>query len=581
MADDMNSILGDGQTMEQLGSSLLQKQASDRAASQKKDRKSKRVGQALSVMAVGQSIFKNAYKKRMGELDKQETFLLSNQASQLKDIQMVTRIVQNMPDQAWQDSHKGKSIDEKVKIYLEEGRGKGLNKKFEPVIDSAIKQGNNYTDEDFQIFKSRQRNEYNNVRDNAMHNLLGDYFKEDENGKARYFGFETEMRKLLGTPESMDKISLFKKSLNLSIDELSRNERRFIQEQKDIYANKGVMGTFKDGLSKMGLKMKEKGNTNLFENINTITLQGGGLEDVLNDLSINGALIGSIDMSLADSRMHTVRAENEFLSDADAMANVDIYLEEFDKDIKEGIFGNRKYNKENKFMLAVDREGLWKKYRGDISGSIESAWKKDIGTLVKLFSDDPDFAKSAYFGSLTANGISFTKEEVSNFDRLINDNKFRHNIAIAVTAREGFVEKEGLGTNRSYDAGNVVEDLEERYGYDSDTGILPEIFGRGIGFSKDTNSYTATAYYNKQSNEAQRRMYSNEINKIFNSNNISDKEKMSQVNVLFDTLDNPMGLNFQDYMNAYPAKLDDNIYGNSSLQRFDSRYRKGSFGPRS
>tara|TARA_R110002153_G_scaffold257859_2_gene417134 strand:- start:635 stop:2368 length:1734 start_codon:yes stop_codon:yes gene_type:complete len=566
MADDISSILGDGQTMEQLGSSLLQKQATDRAATQKADKKSRRVGQALAVMGVGQTIFKNAYKKRMGELDKQETFLLSNQASQLKDIQMVTRIVQNMPDQAWQDSHKDKSIDEKVKIYLEEGRGKGLNKKFEPIIDSAIKQGNNYTDERFLQFKSRQKDEYNNVRDNAMHNLLNDYFKEDENGKAKYFGFETEMRKLLDTPDSMDKIALFKKSLNLTIDELSRNERRFIQEQKDIYSNKGVIGTFKDGLSQMGLKMEEKGNTNLFKNINAITLQGGGLEDVLNDLSIKGALIGSIDMSLADSRMHTVGAENEFLSDPDAMANVDIYLDEFTEDIKEGSFNNRKYNKENKFMLAVDSEGLWKKYRRDITGSIESVWKKDIGTLVKLFADDPDFAKSAYFGSLNANGIAYTKEEVSTFDRLINDNKFRHNIAIAVTAREGFIENESWSTNKTYDAGNVIEDLEGRYGYDSETGILPELFDKGLTFSKKTNGYKATDYYNKQSKEAQRRMYSNEINKIFNSENINDREKMSQVNLLFDTLDNPVGLNFQDYMKAYPAKLQSNIYSNSALQ---------------
>ena len=476
MADDLSSVLGGNQTMEQLGSSLLQKQATDRAATQKADKKSKRVGQALAVMGVGQTIFKNAYKKRMGELDKQETFLLSNQASQLKDIQMITRIVQNMPDQAWQDSHKGKSIDEKVKIYLEEGRGKGLNKKFEPIIDSAIKQGNNYT---------------------------------DENGKAKYFGFETEMRKLLDTPDSMDKISLFKKGLNLTIDELSRNERRFIQEQKDIYSNKGVIGTFKDGLSQMGLKMEEKGNTNLFKNINAVTLQGGGLEDVLNDLSIKGALIGSIDMSLADSRMHTVGAENEFLSDPDAMANVDIYLDEFTKDITEGAGTNRKYNKENKFMLAVDTEGLW---------------KKDIGTLVKLFADDPAFAKSAYFGSLNANGIAYTEEEVSTFDRLINDNKFRHNIAIAVTAREGFIENEGWSTNKTYDAGNVIEDLEGRYGYDSETGILPELFDKGLTFSKKTNGYKATDYYNKQSKEAQRRMYSNEINKIFNSENINDRD---------------------------------------------------------
>ena len=50
MADDLSSVLGGNQTMEQLGSSLLQKQATDRAATQKADKKSKRVGQALAVM---------------------------------------------------------------------------------------------------------------------------------------------------------------------------------------------------------------------------------------------------------------------------------------------------------------------------------------------------------------------------------------------------------------------------------------------------------------------------------------------------------------------------------------------------
>ena len=128
MADNLSDILGnyENQSIEELGNSLLQRQSDQREAQRKSDKKSAKIGQALAVLGVGQKIFKNAYGKRKDELDARESFLLSNQDSQVKELQMVGRIVENMPDMAFHEKYKDKTTKEKTKLYLEDGKGQGL-----------------------------------------------------------------------------------------------------------------------------------------------------------------------------------------------------------------------------------------------------------------------------------------------------------------------------------------------------------------------------------------------------------------------------------------------------------------------
>ena len=80
MAEDLNAIFEsyEDKSIEELGSSLLSRQAAINEKRAKQAKKSKRIGQALAAIGVGQKLFKNAYNRRMKELDKHELFLLSN-----------------------------------------------------------------------------------------------------------------------------------------------------------------------------------------------------------------------------------------------------------------------------------------------------------------------------------------------------------------------------------------------------------------------------------------------------------------------------------------------------------------------
>ena len=82
MAESFSDIMSDyeNKSIEELGSSLLARQQQIQKDRAKEAKKSRRVGQALALLGVGQKIFKNAYDKRMAELDKRELFLLSDNA---------------------------------------------------------------------------------------------------------------------------------------------------------------------------------------------------------------------------------------------------------------------------------------------------------------------------------------------------------------------------------------------------------------------------------------------------------------------------------------------------------------------
>lgn len=128
MAEDLNNIFQDfeNKSVEELGSSLLSRQAEINKKQAKEAKKAKRIGQTLALIGVGQKIFKNSYNKRMKELDKHEMFLLSNNDSQAKEVAQLGRIMQYMPDADWSEKNKALDIDSKVKLYLNEYDGDGL-----------------------------------------------------------------------------------------------------------------------------------------------------------------------------------------------------------------------------------------------------------------------------------------------------------------------------------------------------------------------------------------------------------------------------------------------------------------------
>ena len=98
--DNLFAKLDSGMSMEELGSSLLDRKAQQQKAQRKADKKAQKITNILAGLTAGQAIFKKALNSRMKELDEQQTFLLSNNAQQVKDINNLSRFVGYLPEES-------------------------------------------------------------------------------------------------------------------------------------------------------------------------------------------------------------------------------------------------------------------------------------------------------------------------------------------------------------------------------------------------------------------------------------------------------------------------------------------------
>jgi len=90
--ENLISNYGD-MSIEELGSSLLQRQSDIAEQRAKEAKKNRRFQQAIGLLTAGQAIFKNATKKRLKELDDLKIFELSNNEQQSKRISGMANIM--------------------------------------------------------------------------------------------------------------------------------------------------------------------------------------------------------------------------------------------------------------------------------------------------------------------------------------------------------------------------------------------------------------------------------------------------------------------------------------------------------
>ena len=117
MAEDFNDIFenfGD-KSLEELGSSLLSRQDAINKKRAKEEKKSRRIGQALAILGVGQKIFKNAYNKRAKELDDLKVFEIANNTEQGTRINQMSELLTVFDES---DFAADLSTDERLKNFL-------------------------------------------------------------------------------------------------------------------------------------------------------------------------------------------------------------------------------------------------------------------------------------------------------------------------------------------------------------------------------------------------------------------------------------------------------------------------------
>jgi len=557
MAEDLNNLFenfGD-KSIEELGSSLLSRQAEINKKQAKEAKKSKRIGQTLALIGVGQKIFKNAYNKRIKELDKHEMFLLSNNDSQAKEIAQLGRIMQYMPDADWAEKNKNLDIDSKVKLYLDEYDGKGLAVKFKPVIDGLIKQ--DVGEENFNSFKANT-DTYDTTYNSALHEVLKNYLDTNKDtGKANYLSFEDELRDVL-QQKDMDRLDLFKRARGISAYDLTQAEKRIIAERKLNYRNRGIFNTIKDGLSQVGLRNEKQGGLNLFKNIEETQLAGGNLNDVLNNLELGGLIIGAVDKSMGEYRNTFESITDIARGDAKLYERAATNLNSFDRNIRE----KRIYNSDNKYKMTISRNS-WYKFADDIMKDpiMKDEWVSDIAGLSLAFKNDVDFAERVYIDGLEQKDIKYTKEDIENFRKKISSSeKYRFDIATAITAQRGF--RPGGVTSTlgvipwnaaEYYDPNTDEKIYEKYEYNRYNGDIPAVLGEGITFKN--NKYTTDKSWDSMNEQAKQTAFDLKFKQIATNKDINSREKIIMFEKLFDEIDNPYGVTYEEYVQTRGAQL--------------------------
>jgi hypothetical protein len=554
--ENLISNYGD-MSIEELGSSLLQRQSDIAEQRAKEAKKNRRFQQAIGLLTAGQAIFKNATQKRLKELDELQSFNMQDNVEQSQQIKTLGRIGANMPNQEWFAKRKDMDVNTITKEILNDDRyGKNLQQNLAPVIDAAIKQG--VPEEEYAMFKSGT-SEYDTAFQLGLHNLISNYVsphvdaKGNKTGKRNFEMYETELRKLLNERD-LDSAKLFEQAIAITPGRLNQAEKRYYARLKSEYANRGYIESFKDIFKKIGNREEQQGRFNLFRNVEQTDLYGSDINDILTTLNIEGPLITSIDKSLAQYRGSATQALVSAKTDPDLVSRANTAIETYGRNL-----GNKRlYNSDNTLKMSIRGEGSWNRYTEDFTDSQKQKFAEDVAGLANSFQDDTDFALAVFSSTLKDRGEEVTDDMLAEFYQKITgpDNEtYRLNIATAVAANEGFAAGGGfLGRKPEYYR-DSFDTVAQKYKYDRFKGSIPTLLGEGISVPSQTTTgnYQEDASYSKMDKDSRKIAFDNQL-KFIEQSKLSPTSKMKLIENLFENVRQPEFTTPQEYLEAYPPE---------------------------
>jgi len=544
-------------SIEELGSSLLQRQSDIAEQRAKEAKKNRRFQQAIGLLTAGQAIFKNATQKRLKELDELQSFNMQDNVEQSQQIKTLGRIGANMPNQEWFAERKDMDVNTITKEILNDDRyGKNLQQNLAPVIDAAIKQG--VPEEEYAMFKSGT-SEYDTAFQLGLHNLISNYVsphvdaKGNKTGKRNFEMYETELRKLLNERD-LDSAKLFEQAIAITPGRLNQAEKRYYARLKSEYANRGYIESFKDIFKKIGNREEQQGRFNLFRNVEQTDLYGSDINDILTTLNIEGPLITSIDKSLAQYRGSATQALVSAKTDPDLVSRANTAIETYGRNL-----GNKRlYNSDNTLKMSIRGEGSWNRYTEDFTDSQKQKFAEDVAGLANSFQDDKDFALAVFSSTLKDKGEEVTDDMLAEFYQKITgpDNEtYRLNIATAVASNEGFAAGGGfLGRKPEYYR-DSFDTVAQKYKYDRFKGSIPTLLGEGISVPSQTTTgnYQEDASYSKMDKDSRKIAFDNQL-KFIEQSKLSPTSKMKLIENLFENVRQPEFTTPQEYLEAYPPQ---------------------------
>ena len=538
MVQDFDDIMSNYQDMsvEELGTSLLKRQAQQRAEVAKTSKRNQRIQQALGVLLAGQSIFKNQFNKRVEELENEKTLDLLNIENDTKKINAITDVVSIIPENFEVD----KPLEERVNSFINNSElYNQLKIKSQRYIDSYISP----LIKENQYFKDTP--EYDNLIRHGNKALLSSLLENNN-----YQTFVKELSEMEGG--ILPKDELFAKYLRINPSEMTQQRTREYQKlEKNLSKQAGFIEGIKGVVQKISKDKANKGELNLYEKITSEDIQGSDLKDILNKLDIGGVLIPELDKALAAASTSSTKYRNEMTTPKGeklftALVNGD--FPSLVNNIRRGRFTEDKLMNTTGLLNEVDIFKLKDVFDYiDDNDNVKKELLKDAGALSLRFQDDPQFAVDIY--KTLTNDIN----KINRFKNKIQDTEFRNKYSILLAAKMGI---KGAGTFLNMSVSDLVRGEfdklgHKRYeGYDRNaaTLLLEDVFELN-----NKKQFKPTTEYYFLDEDQQKMVAEKKIIEILNSSmSLNDKQKT--IDNFFDNIDVPGFTNQEDFIKELNKK---------------------------
>jgi len=448
MADDIYGNMSN-MSVDELGSSLLQKKAeSDRAAA-KKAKKNERIQQGLALLLMGQGVMKTQFKKRMKELDDFHKFETIGNEHKAKQLNMNSTIL-NTIGNTW-DGKNGLEGFKNSDDYLR------FSQEVRPFVDQKIKA---MTADEYDTVYGTST--YENAMDLASESYAKKYLEIDKkSGKANYLAYQDGLREILGDEAiDMDKNELFQRAMGLSADELTIYQRRNYQKVLAEYKAQGnIVGGFKRVLGLFNDDYKRKGGFDIFSKVTEDALAGPTIRDLNQAMNLKGMTNNIVSKALADASKSPTRWKERASGKRfeNYRKNVgELYLPQMTELIEEG-----RYPSELQTSTFIGKNN-WEEFMDDMSPLDKEALILDTTALSLRLKEDRKFLTAVY------NETEGKKEDGKSFNEfkaILDDEASRTMFAANIVTDAGFRDEDWypFGKQETYNSFGTLTQVYNKY----------------------------------------------------------------------------------------------------------------------
>lgn len=518
-------------SIDELGSSLLQKKDEDARRAAKRSKKNERIQQALAVMMLGQGVMKNQYKKRAKELEDLHKFEILNNENESKQINVTSGIVSTIGNN-WKD--EGGDLDSRVESFSNSEDYNAFSQKVLPFIQQKIKAA---TGEEYDTMYNTSA--YNNAVDLATKQFARQYLENDN-----YKNYESQLRTILDEKD-LDRVKLFELGSGLDSHTLTQYEKRNYQKVlSEARAQGNLLSGFRKVLGLFNDKYKSEGGFDIFSPATEADLAGPTMRDINQALNLKGMTNNIVDNALAEasksptrwrergrSKAHTNLRNNvgDFQSGPIAeMARLiddDIYPSEV-KQTMTRINGNNVVD----LIEELEKEP-----------SQKEAFVLDVTALSLRLKEDRKFLQAVYQNTEGKKGKG--RKSFSEFREIMSDDTARIQFSAMLAINEGFKDSEYLKWDEvSYNSYGTLPAIYNSVG-------LANVLGDGISVTQNGELNLGSSY-TKMSLAEKQTAIKNEADDILR-NSSSEQER----NIRLGALEEEIDVNFDQDMQSFLEDL--------------------------